>query len=482
MMKLKPLCQAVALAAVMLGPCSAAVRLPAILSDHMVLQRAAQVRVWGWADPREAVKVELGGQQRATEADADGRWSLTLDTTTLPARPLAMTVRGRDNTLTVADVLIGEVWLASGQSNMQKTLGEERGMKPAFNHQQEIAAANYPQMRLFMVPKRRASQPADDVKGSWVLCSPESFEAVKFSAAGYYFGRRLHQALQVPVGVIASAYGGTRIEPWTEAGAATTSVPPDPLAKADDGKQAPAPSGLYNAMIAPLTPLTIRGVIWYQGESNVASAEPMALYTTKMDDLVRGWRQQWQAPLPFYYVQVAPHSYSTVRKARVDSPTTLPELWEAQADAQRIPGTGMIVTTDLVDDVRDIHPRDKTQVGLRLANLALRHTYGQAGPEVHSPAYRTLQVHGATLVLQFDHAAGLRTRDGQPPSHFELAGADGVYHPAQAVLRGEQVVLSSAVVAAPVAARFAWHEDAQPNLVNGAGLPAVPFRTLRPAR
>ncbi|WP_432378213.1 sialate O-acetylesterase [Duganella sp. P38] len=314
-----------------------------------------------------------------------------------------------------------------------------------------------------------------------MICSPESIAATEFSATAYYFGRRLHQALQTPVGMIASSYGGTRIEPWTEAGAATTAIPAAPQGHADDGQKEPQAGGLYNAMIAPLTPYAIRGVIWYQGESNVIGGEQMALYATKMEDLVRSWRQQWGAQLPFYYVQVAPHSYSVIRKARVPDPHTLPELWEAQADARRIPGSAMIVTTDLADDLADIHPRDKTQVGRRLANLALRKTYGQAGAEVDSPSYRGMEIRGATLTLSFDHAAGLRTRDGKPPSHFELAGADGVYHPAQATLRGEQVQLASAAVAAPVAARFAWHEDAQPNLINSAGLPAVPFRTQRPA-
>jgi sialate O-acetylesterase len=241
------------------------------------------------------------------------------------------------------------------------------------------------------------------------------------------------------------------------------------------------PSSLYNGMVHGLAPFALRGVIWYQGESNILDTEDGAAYTGKMAALVSSWRQRWQSDVPFYYVQVAPHLYSVVRKARVPhGAEEEPKLWEAQAQALRIPGTGMIVTTDLVDDLRDIHPRDKKSVGLRLANLALAQTYGVAGIEPYGPSYRAVRFEGDKAILNFDHADGLASRDGKPLDWFEVAGADGHYYPAQAVIEGQQVVVRSAQVAEPRAVRFAWNEAAQPNLVNAAGLPAVPFRSEHP--
>jgi sialate O-acetylesterase len=448
------------------APAMAAVRLPAILSDHMVLQRDAHVPVWGWAAPGEAVSVAFGKQTVRTSAAADGRWKVELDLRAASATPATLTVRGAGNQIIVSDVLVGEVWLGSGQSNMEKPLGEQRGQKPTFNAEAEIAAADYPQLRLFKVAPKWVAQPADDVAGAWVVCSPTTLDATKFSAAAYFFGRRLHQELHAPVGMIDATRGGTRIALWT----------PDAPATAMD----PEAARLYNGMIAGLGPFALKGLLWYQGESDINDSDDPARYTDKMETMIKRWRAQWQRELPFYYVQLTPHFYHLIRRDKTFSADALPRMWEAQADALRTPGTGMIVTTDLADDLYDIHPRDKRSVGIRLANMALNQTYQRKDIAASGPVFRSLSINGSQAVLAFDHAEGLAARDGKALSWFDIAGADGVYTYAEARIKDGQVVLSSARVPAPVSVRFAWDEAAQPNLVNAAGLPARPFRSRRP--
>lgn len=448
---------------------AADVRLPAIISDHMVLQRAERVPVWGWAAPEEQVTVEIGGQTRSTRAGADGNWRITLNLSGLAPAATTLTVRGDGNEITVHDVLPGEVWLASGQSNMQKPLGQQKGQQPTWNAEAEIAAADHPDIRLFKVGKKDIGKPDADVSGHWVRCSPASIDETKFSAAAYYFGRRLNEQLQLPVGLIDATVGGTRIELWTPPGAEDAAGSPKERSR------------LYNGMVAGLAPYAIKGVIWYQGESNIIDLDDGPAYTPKMEALVTGWRRQWQTDFPFYYVQVAPHLYSVVRAQHVfHGAESAPLLWEAQAQALRIPNTAMISTIDLVDDLRDIHPRDKKSVGIRLANVALARSYGRKDIEAFGPAYRKIEIMGATAVLHFDHADGLATRDGKAPDSFEVAGADGRYLPATARIDGDKVVVGNAGLARPVSVRFAWHEAAQPNLVNGAGLPALPFRSEHP--
>ena len=449
------------------APAMATVRLPAILSDHMVLQRDAHVPVWGWAAPGEDVSVAFGKQTVSTSAAADGRWKVELDLRAASATPATLSVRGAGNQIIVSDVLVGEVWLGAGQSNMEKPVGEQRGQKPTFNADAEIAAADYPQLRLFKVARKWVAQPADDVAGAWVACSPTTLDATKFSAAAYFFGRRLHKELQAPVGMIDATRGGTRIALWT----------PDAPATALD----PEAARLYNGMIAGLGPFALKGLLWYQGESDVNDNDDPARYTDKMENMIKRWRAQWQRELPFYYVQLAPHFYHLIRRDKTFGTEALPRMWEAQADALRTPGTGMIVTTDLVDDLFDIHPRDKRSVGIRLADMALNQTYQRTDIAASGPVFRSLSIDGSQAVLAFDHAEGLAARDGKALSWFDIAGADGVYSSADARIKDGQVVLSSARVPAPVSVRFAWDEAAQPNLVNAAGLPARPFRSQRPA-
>lgn len=460
------------------APLAAAVRCPTVFGDHMVLQRDSAVPVWGEAAPGEAVTVEFAGQRLAATAGADGKWLVRFAPLAASAESRTLTVAGT-NTLAFTDVLVGEVWLCSGQSNMEKPVGQQRGQKPTDGHLEEIAAANHPLLRFYQVP--RSGKPVDgDLTYRWLACTPESLDGMHFSAAGYFFGRELLRELKVPVGLIHASFGGTRIEVW---------MPPEGFARvpalAPFGEAAAAqrkhdeivPSSLFRTMLEPLIPYATRGAIWYQGETNLMNVES-DIYAEKMRALVESWRARWgAAPWPFYYVQLAPMQYAPRRVPRPLSPEALPRFWEVQTAALAIPHTGMIVTTDIAGDVRDIHPTNKRDVGLRLAWLALAKTYGRTDLEYSGPTFRKMRPAGAALELEFDHAAGLRSRDGQPLTYFTIAGADRKFVPATAELRGERLVVSAPSVAAPVAVRFAWVETATPNLANAAGLPARPFRT-----
>lgn len=452
--------------AIMSAPAYAAVRLPAIISDHMVLQRASNVPVWGWANPGESVSVTIANKTLATHADAAGRWRIDLDLSNAPRAPATLIVSGDSDTITVSDVLVGEVWLASGQSNMARSLEQTTDASRA------IAAADHADIRLFKVERRKFTRPQYDVKGQWSVCTPVSIRDTKFSAVAYYFGRKIEEAMETPVGLIDSTWGGTQIQPWIPAQQADDSVGTE--------SKTYAPATIYNGMVAGLAPYKMRGVIWYQGESNIVAGQEGPEYTAMMEALVASWRSTWQAPFPFYFAQVAPHLYHVVRAKSVRDPQAAPRMWEAQAQALRIPGTGMVVTTDLVDNPRDIHPRDKRSVGLRLANLALHYTYRKAGIVPYGPVFRTMSVEGDKAVLSFDFADGLASRDGKPLSWFEVAGSDGNFHAASAVIERGRVVVGSADVDHPTTVRFAWDESAQANLVNRAGLPALPFRSDHP--
>jgi sialate O-acetylesterase len=467
------------------GNACAEVRLPRILSDHMVLQAGQDVPVWGTADPGEQVTVTLAGQTRRASADAQGRWRVSLDLAKVPAQTLTMSVRGASTSLTVTDILVGEAWLASGQSNMEKPMRGQRGQKDVFDADKEVAAANYPRLRLFKVKKASTATRAADVDGEWVACTPDSLDGTRFSAAAYYFGRRVQAATGRAVGLIDATWGGTRIETWTapEGFAAVPSLARFAGAAPDSRVDGGDIAMRYHGMVEPLAPFALRGVIWYQGESNTEfTAEGQ--YAEKMRALIQGWRQVFGHDLSFYYVQTAPHLYHVHRPETVTSPEAAPRLWEAQADAQAIAGTGMVVTTDLVDDLFDIHPRNKKDVGERLAGLALARDYGQHGLMVMGPRFKRMAIGEGCIRVEFDGAeGGLKARDGKPLSWFTLAGIDGIYYPAKAVVDGNGIVVTSARVPAPVSIHFGWDEAAQPNLVNAAGLPAQPFRAPRePAR
>ncbi|HUG90467.1 MAG TPA: sialate O-acetylesterase [Planctomycetaceae bacterium] len=468
------------------NPATADVRLPSVIGSNMVLQRDAELPIWGWAEPGEVVVVAFSGQQAKATAGDDGRWSVRLKPVKAGG-PHELVVEGT-NRIALENILVGEVWVCSGQSNMQWSV------RQSANPDEEIAAARFPGIRLFHVPRRFTTEPEDDVDAQWTECNPEKVEG--FSAVAYYFGRKLHQELDVPVGLIHTSWGGTRIEPWTPPAGLmlnreTVQILQRTIEAVDRWKQAKAaaeatgqespkhplehnqaPTALYNGMVHALVPFAIRGALWYQGESN--RGEGM-LYFQKMQALVGGWRKTWdQGEFPFLFVQLAPWRYPG------DNPEALPEIWEAQLAALRgIPNTGMAVTTD-IGNLADIHPKNKQDVGLRLALWALAKTYGHEDVEYSGPLYKSMAVEDGKARVQFEHAAGLKSRDGQSLSWFKVAGSDGKFVDAQATIEGETVVVWSDEVEEPKAVRFGWHQEAEPNLVNGAGLPASPFRTDAP--
>lgn len=625
--------------------CAAAdVRLPAIFGDHMVLQRDADVAVWGWAAPDEIVTVagSWADKPAKTTAGPDGRWKVTLKTG--PAGgPYNLSIHGQ-NLVELKDVLLGEVWLCSGQSNMEWSVGPAVGPGIA-NHAEEVKNATNANLRLFTVQKARAAKPADDCVGKWQVCSPESI--VPFSASAYFFGRKLQDELKVPVGLVASSWGGTEVELWISEPAMRT-VPDlaasidgrnaaqekyrrdfatwteegqkaDPgwdkwsAAKLDDkdwtalpklvrweqhglgqfdgtcwyrasftvpdswrGKAAeldlgavddidvtwingrqigttvgastprkyaidaavvqpgentlvvrvqdfvaaggimasgdqpcvrcgsetaplsawrykvgvdqkqlkPPPannarenSSLYNAMIAPLTQLAIRGAIWYQGESNVFRAEQ---YRTSFPLMIVDWRKAFgRGDFPFYYVQIAPFDYHGFRAADPVETWQHPsaELREAQRAALATPNTGMIVTTDITDNVADIHPANKQDVGARLAAWALAKTYNRPNVVYSGPLYKSMTAEDGRIRLTFEHIGGGLVAAGSELKDFTIAGEDRKFVPAKAVIDGDTVIVSSPGVSKPLAVRMGWADTSIPNLFNKAGLPASPFRT-----
>ncbi len=633
---------------------SADVRLPALIGDNMVVQHGQPARLWGWADAGERVVVRASWHNSPvqTTAGADGRWSVDVPTPD-PGGPFTVTIAG-NNEITLHDVLVGEVWVCSGQSNMQMCI-RENGIwhGGALNWEAEVAAADYPQIRFFAVERRIAAEPQTDCGGAWTVCRPET--AAEFSAAAYFFGRTLHQELDVPIGLIHTSWGGTRAEAWTshkalaavgdyagelaepivaptpensaqhaqaaadrerqrflldarnqgfakgyadrefDAGSwPTMDVPgrweslgpdmqvdgvvwmrrdvtvpqswaghnltlnlgaiedcdttyfnnrklgstgygtpryweaprsylvpssfvrygePNTIAVRvfDDGgtgglvggegaltlrpaaealprevplagpwkyhleavlepdpvrlAHANSPTVLYNGMIDPLTPYRIRGVIWYQGESNHTRGQA---YRTLFPALIADWRSAWdQGSFPFYFVQIAPFNYT--------APDSAPVLREAQLQALSVPNTGMVVTTDVAEP-DDIHPRNKQAVGRRLALLALAQTYGRDVP-CSGPLYRSMRVEDGAIRVFFDHADGGLVAQGGPLTHFAIAGADRVFTGAEARIEGETVIVSSPGVPEPAAVRFGWCNAPTPNLFNRAGLPASPFRT-----
>lgn len=467
-------------------PGFSAITLPQVIGSNMVLQRGQPVPVWGWAAPGEKVSVEFAGQKKSTKADASGHWEVRLAKLTASATPAMMMIVGGE-TITLTNILVGEVWLCSGQSNMEKPIGHQPGQKPVPNFEQELATGDsYPNIRLFKADRVLAAEPAKNVKGDWSTCSSNSLEATKFSAAAFFFARDIYKELNVPIGLIESAWGGTRVEPWTPPVGFEAVPAVAELARFSPGTNKldnKMPSAIYNAMIAPLKPFAIRGALWYQGESNCIDNPDGAIYADKLEALIKGWRKVWgQGDFAFYYVQLAPYSYFSNRdKPRSPSSEALPEIWEAQARCLRLPDTGMAVITDTVSDLKDIHPTNKQDVGHRLALLALNKTYGKRDLVCTGPVFKAMTVKDGKAVLSFDGSgAALHARDSQELNSFTIAGPDGKFVPAEAQIEGDVVVVSSSEVAEPKAVRFGWHELAQPNFFNEAGLPASPFRTDDP--
>ena len=458
------------------GLAHAEVKLPKVLSSNMVLQQKMPVPFWGTADPDEEVTVSIGDNTATTKAGADGKWSVKLKELSV-GDPIEVVIKG-NNEIRLTNVLVGEVWVASGQSNM------EWPVSLADHPKEEIEAANYPTIRLFHVRKVPSVTPASEVvlDREWSACSPATIG--NFSAVAYFFGRELQKELKVPVGLINTSWGGTAIEPWTPIVGFESVESLKPVADQARAQQANpegvqpnpgSPTHLYNGMVVPLVPFAIRGAIWYQGESNRGQGVG---YEQRMHALINGWRSVWgQGDFPFLYVQLAPFKY--VQPPMTDPNFLLPQVWEAQTKTLALKNTGMAVTTDITN-LDDIHPRNKQDVGKRLALWALANTYGQGELVYSGPLYKSMTVEGDKIRIEFDHlGGGLKSRDDKPLSWFTIAGSDGNFVEAKAVIDGKSVLVSSDKVAEPTAVRFGWSELAEPNLMNAEGLPAGPFRTSK---
>lgn len=499
------------------------VKLPRIFSDRAVLQRDQPLPVWGWADPGEKVAVTLGVEHAIAVTDPNGRWFVTLDAQPMSKEPLKLTVEG-NNTVEVTDLLVGDVWLCSGQSNMEFPLG-------ACDADADIRTADFPLIRQFGVEYNFAQAPQKDVKGQWLTCSPQNVPG--FSAVGFYFARRIHRETCVPIGLLRSSVGGTNIECWMSQETLLNTPELEPYARvmreslADyqielatalpeieawvsrsheslkSGHPIPLPPiwpefpfgekrfrprcvTLHNGMIAPLIPAALKGVIWYQGENNAGGPADCEQYIAKKRAMINDWRKWFGNPeLPFYFVQLAAWQKPNADPAGADG-------WAFFRDAQRrcltIPHTGMALATD-VGDADDIHPKNKFDVGERLALWALAHDYGQK-LETSGPLFRKLNIEGPVARLRFDHSdSGLMVgrKPGRTPveedhtgklQHFAIAGADRIWHWANASIDGDSVVCSHPDVKEPVAIRYAFSMNpAGANLYNHDGLPASPFRT-----
>ncbi|MES2692559.1 MAG: sialate O-acetylesterase, partial [Verrucomicrobiota bacterium] len=474
-----------------------------IISDHMVLQAGTIAPVWGWAEPGETVSVTVAGRTETVAAGADGRWSVRFAALKPSDQPQTLTVAGT-NTLVVKDVLVGEVWLASGQSNMNRVVAA------ALNPQEEIAKATHPRLRMFIVKSAATVTPQADCVGTWQVCSPATVG--KFSAVGYFFGRELLDKLAVPVGIVHSSVGGTDIAAWTSAeaqlkdadlkaalerwarddasydaatvaarykqqvgdwekaaatakaaGKAAPAKPRVPFAPRDNPNR---PANLYNGMIAPLIPYGLRGAIWYQGEHNCGREEAARLYYRQLPLLIADWRARWGSDFPFAWVQLPNFGKEDFR----------PLVREAMSQSLKVKNTGQAVTID-IGDPNDNHPKNKQEVGRRLGLWALGDVYGKKVPATSGPVFAGHTVRGRELTLRFTHAEGGLVAKGGELHSFQIAGADRKWKPAQARIAGETIVVSHAEIAAPVAVRYAFTNSPTATLYNGADLPASPFRT-----
>ncbi|MEK7412031.1 MAG: sialate O-acetylesterase [Planctomycetota bacterium] len=450
-----------------------------LFSDEAVLQRDKPVAVWGWAAPGATVSVALTGSGLAAKPSTvktgtDGKWKTNIGPF-VAGGPYVLAASSGSSTAEAKDVLVGDVWLCSGQSNMEWVV------KQAANGTEEAAKANWPQIRHIKVPKNSTLKPQELFVGQWKAANPANTAA--FTAVGYYMARQLHQELKIPIGLVHSSWGGTMAQEWTSLEVLTTlpeftkqiaalqTPPPAPAAGPAKGPVRVGVTGLYNGMIAPLIPLTFTGAIWYQGESNAGSAMG---YRTLLPAMITDWRTRFaQGDFPFLIVSLANY------QDRLDKPADAPwaELREAQAmTVKKLPACGLALAID-IGDAKNIHPGNKQEVGRRLALNALALVYGQK-IEWSGPWYRAMTSEGSAIRLQFDHlGGGLVTSDNAPITGFAIAGEDKQFVWAEAKIDGETIIVSAPTVTKPVAVRYAWASNPACNLANKAGLPAVPFRT-----
>jgi len=483
------------------------VKLPGVMGDHMVLQQEVAIPVWGWAEPGEKVTVTLGDQSKTSTACEAGKWSVTFEAMKAGG-PYVLKVQGK-NLVELKDVLVGEVWLCSGQSNMQWTVSSSA------NRDEEIAAGDYPKLRMFTVDRKTALEPQSTCGGSWQVASPQTVGG--FSATAYFFGRELHKQLGVPVGLINSSWGGTPIEAWTsqkdqeavpelaakveshrkavqsfdpenakkqyekqladwerttKAKGWSKNLPRKPGLPQNPGLSPHGPGSLYNGMIAPLAPYFIRGAIWYQGESNAGNAK---IYGLQMKTMITNWRRDWkQGDFAFLSVQLP--NFMAPQQSPSEPVAGWPLLREEFVKTLALPNTGMAITID-IGEAKNIHPKNKQDVGKRLAQWALAKNYGK-DCVASGPLYKSMQKQGDKIVLQFDYAdGGLVVHGGDKLKGFAIAGEDKKFVWADAKIEGNSVAVSSAEVKSPSAVRYAWANNPDCNLFNKAGLPASPFRT-----
>lgn len=448
-----------------LSDMNAQISLPSVFGDNMVLQQKSEVPVWGWGNASETVQIVGSWAPQDTVkavAASDGKWMATMKTTAAGG-PYTLTVLGSSKQ-TLQNVMLGEVWLCSGQSNMEWTPAREIKDKET-----EIKKANHPDIRFFSVKRKGSAYPQDNCEAQWQPCTPETM--AQSSAVAYFFGRRLQETLKVPVGLMISAWGGTPAEVWVK----------EELIEANKELAAnkptktypwwPIESGvLYNQMIYPLIPYRFAGAIWYQGESN---QDRYKTYDAVMKELIGSWRKDFGREFPFYFVQIAPHTYG----AKDNGPALLRELQEKTS--LEMPKTGMVVISDLVNDVKNIHPLNKQDVGLRLANMALVNDYGQDIKDVYSPTFESMKVEKGKAIITFRHADGGLVCKDKKIIGLKVAGEDGVWVDGVGKIVGNTLVVTAPKIKNPVKVTYCFDDVTMGNLFNNAGLPVAPFRSDR---
>lgn len=452
---------------------------PRVLSSNMVLQQEQKVPVWGKAEPHERIQVTFGKQHVKAQADAQGNWKAELIPMKANKTPQVMTIRGKRTSIVYDNILVGEVWLCSGQSNMEYRMKLFPQFAPPAKGE-DLAALELKMPANEMIRVFNCARDTSK-KSTWKVADGESL--INTSAAGYFFGKAIQKQLDVPVGIITSAVGGTRIEAWTTTETYEKSPLFAPQLKAGNGKiDGFRPGNWYKIMIAPLVPYAVKGFLWYQGENNCGISDRQ--YAEKLQVLVDSWRAVFNASnAPFYSVLLAPHIYSDrMHKGATRAVTAedLPLFWAQQIKAQSmIPNSEIVVVSDLVDNLKDIHPSYKWEIGARLAWVALAKSYGKADTVWSGPRMSKTDISGDSIVVSFNHCAnGLKSNDGKRLVWFEIAAKDGVFHPAIADIKGkDKVVVYHPTIKQPVKVRFGWHETAMPNLVNSEGLPTAPFST-----
>ena len=447
----------------------AGITLPKIIGDNMVLQRNKPVAIWGNASAGDRITVQFAKQTETIIADESGNWKIVLNAMAASLKPAVMTIAGTKETITLKNILVGEVWLCSGQSNMEYTMMKETKFANAKRSKGidslQLTKENYPDIRLFLV-KRDLLKPGDVNKG-WNEAKGESIRA--FSAAGYFFAKKLFEELHVPIGVISSAVPGSAIEPWMSGKPSEE----DNSFSVDETQ----PGKFYTGWIKPLAPFALQGFLWYQGETNCFLKETTS-YSRKFIQLINSWRKLWdEKNAPFYFVQIAPFYYSKSKGKIALDEETLPRFWNAQEAALSLPHTGIVVTTDLVDNINDLHPTYKWKVGERLALLALAKDYHE-NVVCAGPTFKNATIDGDKVKVKFINTGkGLVSNNQKPLNWFAVAGANEKFVPAKTEIKNNIVIVSADEVSSPKYVRFGWNEAAQANLFNKEGLPAVPFST-----